>query len=254
MTASAEAILNGASAVMILVTGYLITIRLLFAIRKSESKLLPWQALFAGALGSFYLGTVSSFINLLLNGVNLDYRLVGVLCYSITPLGIAAAMYIGFSMIKPSWAKPMAWIFGLTGIPFWANLWFNWPGPEVGIWFADKNLSGPGGTYAPTIDLIDIELQSLSNYFTIIYILSMIAVLGVGFIYLATRSTGEIRTRSRNYSIGLILFGVAGAIDSRGIFQGPIMVAVRVLMVVAYIFLYLAMVPPKASFPPPKEK
>ncbi len=244
MTASAEAILNGASAVMILVTGYLITIRLLFAIRKSESKLLPWQALFAGALGSFYLGTVSSFINLLLNGVNLDYRLVGVLCYSITPLGIAAAMYIGFSMIKPSWAKPMAWIFGLTGIPFWANLWFSWP----------VNGIGHAIPYDMYVDLIDIELESLSNIFTITYILSMIAVLGVGFIYLATRSTGEIRTRSRNYAIGLILFSIAGAIDSRGIFQGTIMVAVRVLMVVAYIFLYLAMVPPKASFPPPKEK
>ncbi len=250
MTASAEAILNGASAVMILVTGYLITIRLLFAIRKSESKLLPWQALFAGALGSFYLGTVSSFISLMLNGVNLDFRLVGVLCYSITPLGIAAAMYIGFSMIKPGWAKPMAWIFGLSGIPFWANLWFNWPANGIG--FAPAGSTG--GLYDPTIDLIDIELKSLSELFTIIYILAMIAILGVGFIYLATRSTGEIRTRSRNYSIGLILFGVAGAIDSRGLFQGTIMVAVRVLMVVAYIFLYLAMVPPKASFPPPKEK
>ncbi len=244
MAASAEAILNGVSATMILVTGYLITIRLLLAIRKSESKLLPWQALFAFALGSFYLGTVSSFINLLLNNVNLETRLVAILCYSITPLGIGAAMYIGFSMIKPSWAKPMAWIFGLSGIPFWANLWFGWP--ENGI--------GTALPYNPSVDLIDIELESLSNYFTIIYIVSMMAVLGVGFIILAFRSTGEIRTRSRNYAIGLILFSVAGAIDSRGLFSGPPMVVVRVLMVVAYIFLYLAMVPPKASFPPSKVK
>ncbi len=234
---------------MILVTGYLITIRLLFAIRKSESKLLPWQALFAFALGSFYLGTVSSFINLIINGTNLEYRLVGMMCYSITPLGIAAAMYIGFSMIKPNLAKPMAWIFGLTGIPFWANLWFSWP--VNGIGFANTG-SSPLGYYEPTIDLIDIELESLSNIFTILYILSMMAVLGVGFIYLATRSTGEIRTRSRNYAIGLILFSVAGAIDSRGIFSGTPMVIVRLLMVVAYVFLYLAMVPPKASFPPTK--
>ncbi len=253
MVASAEAILNGASATMILVTGYLITIRLLFAIRKSESKLLPWQALFAFALGSFYLGTVASFINLTaINFVNLNYRLVGILCYSVTPLGIAAAMYIGFSMIKPNLAKPMAWIFGLSGIPFWANLWFSWP--ENGISFANTGLSGPMGEYIPTIDLIDIELLSLSEIFTIVYILAMIAILGVGFMILARRSTGEIRTRSRNYAIGLILFGVAGAIDSRGIFTGTPMVAVRVLMVVAYIFLYLAMVPPKASFPPSKSK
>ncbi len=243
ITASIDAIANGLSATMILVTGVIITIRLLLAIRHSESKLLPWQAIFALVLGSFYTGTVVSFWLLIFTNNNIEPRsLAAILCYSLAPIGVAAAMYIGFSMIKPSFAKPMAWIFGLTAIPFWANLWFNWP--EPGSSFVLER---------PAVDLIDINLLSLSKYFTLIYILALIAILGVGFMILAKRSTGEIRSRSINYSIGLVLFGVCGAIDSE-ISLGLWMVLIRILMVVAYLFLYKAMVPPKASFPPSKSK
>lgn len=109
MGASFEAILNGLSATLILVTGYLIAIRLLFAMRHSESKLLPYQATMAFGFGSFYTGTVVSFWLLIFTNDNIYPReLAAILCYSITPIAIAAAMYVGFSMIKPKLAKPMA--------------------------------------------------------------------------------------------------------------------------------------------------
>jgi hypothetical protein len=251
MVASAEAILNGISAAMILTTGFLIAIRLFVAIRTNESKLLPVQGFFAASFGSYYLGTVVSFISLLAVGVNIDENLAGILCYTVSPLGIACAMYIGFSMIKPKLAKPITIAYALTAILFWANLWFNFLGtpgdPAIG-WVP----------YDRTVDLVDIELGSLSNFFTAFYILSSLVLLGGGFIWLAGHATGDIRARARNYAIGLIGFSICGIIDSRGIVSGiggglGIFI-VRIFMVVSYLFLYKAMVPPKSSFPPVKSK
>ncbi len=250
MVATPEAILNGLSATMILVTGYFIAIRLFAAIHHNESKLLPWQGLFALAFGSFYLGTVVSFWTLIFTGTNFEpYSVAAIMCYTVSPLGIACAMYIGFSMIKPKLAKPMTWIFALTAIPFWTNLWFNIP--DTASTIANVG-TGIGGTFDKTADLIDIELLSWSNFFTAFYIISMLVILGIGFIYLATHSTGEIRSRATNYAIGLILFSACGILDSRGIFTGIGILFVRIAMVVAYLFLYKAMVPPKAAFPPTK--
>ncbi len=246
MVADTEAILNGISAAMILFTGYLIAIRLFAAMRTNESKLLPVQGVFAASFGSYYLGTVVSFISLLVVFTNIDPTLAGILCYTVAPIGIACAMYIGFSMIKPKIAKPITIIFALTAIPFWANLWFNFPETSI-AWVVPFN---------PEVNLVDIELMSWSNFFTAFYIICALVFLGGGFIWLALHSTGDIRTRSRNYAIGLIGFSICGIIDSRGIVSGigggwGIFI-VRIFMVVSYIFLYKAMVPPKASFPPIK--
>ncbi len=243
---SIEAFANGLSATAIILTGYLIGSRLLSETRKQKSKLLGWQALFAFSLGSFYLGTAVSFWLLVFTGENIQpfvlgmlqpYELGAILCYSITPIGIATVMYIGFTMIKPKLAKPMAIIYALTAIPFWANLWFDWP--------ADSKIVP---TPAPG-ELIDIELLSLSSFFTAFYILSMILVLGTGFLILAKQTTGQIRKRSIYYALGIIMFSIGGIIDSR-FALGLWMVVVRFLMVAAYLVLYKAMTPPRASFPP----
>jgi hypothetical protein len=158
-----------------------------------------------------------------------------------SPIAIAVAMYVGFSMIKPKLAKPVAWIYGLTGIPFWINLWFNIP--VEGSTFSLPN---------PAEDLIDIQLENWTLYGTAIYIISLLLILGSGFIWLAWHSIGEIKTRSRNYAIGIIVFSVCGIIESQ--FTLGLFTAVgRLVMFVGYIFLYLAMIPPKSQSSPSKK-
>jgi len=240
-----EAMANGLSAMLILVTGYIIAIRLLFAIRQSESKLLPAQALFAFGLASFYTGTVVSFWVLYFTGSNLQpLELVGILDFTIAPIGTCAAMWLGFSMIKPSLVKPMVTIYAITAIPFWANLWFNWLGPGQNI-----PVPGPG-------DLVDIVLANLSSLFTAIYILSLILIVGGGFIYLAKNSTGDIKRRSIYYTVGIMLFSFSGIVETqvRLVEMGlsSVLLIVRFVMVAAYVVLYRAMIPPKQAFPPIK--
>ncbi len=238
MLPSMEAMANGFSATAIIITGYVIGARLLAETGKTKSKLIAWQALFAFSLGSFYLGTCVSFWLLIFVNQNIQpLELGAILCYTIAPVGIATVMYIGFSMIKPKLARPVSIIYALTAIPFWLNLWFDWPElSKVVI------LTGPS-------ELIDIELLSWVNLLTAVYILSMILVLGTGFLILAKQSTGQIRKRSIYYAVGIIMFSIGGIIDSR-FPLGIWMVVVRLFMVAAYLILYKAMIPPKAAFPP----
>ncbi|HME51055.1 MAG TPA: hypothetical protein VKM55_02445 [Candidatus Lokiarchaeia archaeon] len=248
---SVEALANGLTATLIIVTGYLIAIRLLIAIRQSGSKLLPAQALFAFCLGSFYLGSVISFWVMSFTGYNLQpdwlgnlppYSFVGILDFTVSPIGVCAAMYIGFSMIKPKIVKPMVTIYAITAIPFWANLWFNWLGPS-------QNIPAVGAG-----NLVDIGLLGLSGIFTAVYILSLILIAGGGFIYLAKISTGEIKRRSTFYAIGIMLFSLAGITETQvhlvEMGLSILLVVIRLVMVGAYIILYKAMIPPKQSFPP----
>ncbi|NMC04029.1 MAG: hypothetical protein GYA24_02395 [Candidatus Lokiarchaeota archaeon] len=238
MMPSLEAMANGLSATAIIVTGYVIGTRLLMETRRTTSKLLGWQALFAICLGSFYLGTVASFWMLVFLDQNIQPPELGaILCYTVAPVGIATVMYIGFSMIKPNLAKPISIIYMISAIPFWMNLWFDWPEKSKMV-----VLTGPA-------ELIDIELLSWTNILTAVYILSMILVLGTGFLMLAKQTTGQVRKRSIYYATGIIMFSIGGIIDSR-FPLGIWMVLVRLFMVAAYLVLYKAMIPPKASFPP----
>ncbi len=234
---STDALISGLSATMIVAVGYIIGFKILGSTRHRQSKLMPWQAVLAIGAGSFYLGTVVSFWLLVFTGSNIQPReFAAILCYTSSPIAVVAAMVIGFSMIKPSWTKPIAIIYAISAIPFWANLWFDWMGPG-------KTVPDPG-----PLELIDIKLESLSMLFTAIYILSLIAIVASGFVYLARHSSGEIRERSIYYAAGFYLFAVCGIIDTE-FPLGAWMIVVRLVMVAAYILLYKAMIPAREIKP-----
>lgn len=235
-----DAIASGLSATLIVATGYLIGIRLAFVMRHRESKLLYAQILFALTLGSYYLGTVVSFWLLFFTGSNIEpLGIAAILCFTVAPIGVCVAMYIGFSMIKPRLVKPMIIILAITAIPYWANLWFGWPDP--GYSAPDP---GPG-------HLVDIELLSLSELFTTVYILVLMLFFAGGFIYLAKISTGDIRRRSSLYATGTLIFSAVGIIESRvplqtmGLLGDWLLVMIRIFMVMAFLILYKAMIPTK---------
>ncbi len=238
MLPSTDALMNGLSATMIVATGYIIGFKILAVWRKRQSKLMPWQSLLAFSAGSFYLGTVVSFWLLVFTDQNLQPReFAAIIAYTSAPLAVIAAMVIGFSMIKPSWTKPVAIIYAITGIPFLASLWFDWmgPGKEVRL---DEGVG----------ILIDIELKGIAMLFITIYILSLIIVVASGFVYLARHSTGEIRSRATYYAVGFYLFSICGILDTE-IDLGVGMIAIRLVMVVAYLMLYKAMIPASEKKP-----
>ncbi|MHA1727284.1 MAG: hypothetical protein ACTSWY_00970, partial [Promethearchaeota archaeon] len=69
---SMEAILSGIGASIILITGYSSAIGCFVRAKKLKNPFLNWAGFFLICMGSFYLGTVSSFIYLLItNGTNI---------------------------------------------------------------------------------------------------------------------------------------------------------------------------------------
>ncbi len=232
-----EAFANGLSATAIIVTGIALTIKMYAASRKTTSKLLGWQVIFALSLGAFFLGPFVGFWKIVFEGNSIDPALQAILCYTISPIGVVTAMYIGFTMIYPKATKPITIVYALSAIPFWANLWFDLP-----------ELSKKAVTPPALGALADIELLSWSKFFTAFYILSLVIVLGTGFLILAKQTTGDVRRRAINYALGIYMFAAAGIIDT--LFAvGVWIFLVRFFMLGAYFVLYKAMVPPKPISP-----
>lgn len=225
---SVDGIIAGTSASIILITGYVTAIGCFIRSKKQKNRFLLWVGIFLACMGSFYLGTVVSFISLLITGTNLPTNIVGQLCYSWAPIGITVAMYVGLTMINKKFAKPVAIIYALTAILYWWGLWFA-PNLNIASDVAKANTAG---------DVIDIQLIWVVNYVTAVYLVSLGLTMISGFLYLAIKSAGLIRKKAIYQTIGFTLFVICGALDALIEFSALI-VFVRIFMVIAYIFLYL---------------
>lgn len=224
--ASLNALISGFSACIILITGWSAGIGCIIRSKQDKTPLLLWAGFFLACMGTFYLGTVASWFFLILKGSNLPEVLVGRMCYTVTPVGISMAMYVGFSIIRPKLAKFMALIYIITAPIFWYGLYME---PALTISSSIPDEVGGG--------LIDINLLSYVKTLVTVYLLSFGLILITGFSWLAKKSTGVIRKKAIFHCIGYLLFVGCGAIDSMVPFSSWIVI-VRIVMAAAYIFLY----------------
>lgn len=232
VSASLEAIITGSSASLILITAYTTAIFSFIRAKKIKNPFLNWVGGFLICMGSFYLGIASSFITLLITGQNLDTYTTGYLSYSVTPIGVAIAMYVGFKLIssKPKIATTIALIYALSGLVFWYYL------------FVDHVNSIDSNVLQGNIDdgdLIDLQLVGLVNTLITIYLASFAVILIPGYIWLAKISAGSMRKNSILLVIGYTLFIVCGYIDTRVPATVFVIMIVRIVMAIAYIFMFL---------------
>jgi len=223
---SINALISGFSAFIIILTGWSAGLGCILRSKRDKTPLLLWAGVFLICMGTFYLGTVASWFFLIITGSNLPEVLVGQMCYTVTPVGISVAMYVGFTMIRPKYAKLMALIYIITAPVFWYGLYFE---PVVTISSSIPDEVGGG--------LIDINLLSYVKTLITVYLISFGLILISGFAWLAGKSTGVIRKKAIYHCIGYALFVGCGAIDSMVPFSSWIVI-VRIVMAIAYIFLY----------------
>jgi hypothetical protein len=222
-------LVSGISASAILFTGYLTGILTLIKGAKQKASLMVWSGLFLLLMGQFYLGTVVSFVKLLLTGTNLvTPYLAARLAYAMAPVSITIAMYVGFSMIKPEWRKTMVAIFAASAVWYWIGLFV--PRFET---ITIEQIPFTGGT-----QLVDISLQSWVLILTARYLLSLLIFNTSGLLVLAKKSSGIIRKKSIIQSIGYLIFVLMGAIDSL-VPLGQWIFIPRIVMVTGYILLYV---------------
>ena len=93
--------LNGIFALFLFTWGFLNFLHFFYLYFKDKKKLRPIVGLMGFSLGSFYLGPTISFFSLLLTGNNIHFLTYGYLSYSLQPVVIIAAMFLGFDIFSP---------------------------------------------------------------------------------------------------------------------------------------------------------
>lgn len=221
-------LISGISASAILFTGYATGILTIIKGAKQKASLMVWSGLFLMLMGQFYLGTVVSFVKLLLTGTNLvTPYLAARLAYAMAPVAITIAMYVGFSMVRPEWRKTVVAIFAASAVWYWIGL-FVPRFQEITI----EQIPFTGG-----VELVDISLQSWVLILTALYLVSLLAFNTSGLLILASKSSGVIKKKSIIQAIGYFIFVIIGAMDSL-VPLGQWIFIPRIVMVIGYILLY----------------
>ena len=226
-------LISGISASAILLTGYVTGFLTIAKGAKQKASLMVWSGLFLVLMGQFYLGTVVSFIKLLLTGTNIAMPyLAARLAYTMAPVSITIAMYVGFSMIRPEWRRTMVAIYAASAVFYWIGLYVPIYAPMT---MEEIILPGAPGM---ADSLIDISLQSWVLILTALYLLSMLVFNTSGLLNLARKSSGIIKKKSIIQSIGYFIFVIIGAIDSL-VPLGQWIFIPRIVMVIGYVLLYI---------------
>ncbi|OLS12030.1 MAG: hypothetical protein RBG13Loki_4374 [Promethearchaeota archaeon CR_4] len=226
--ASLISLLSGITATAIVVTGWLAGLRLYFINKRAPSKLLPWAALVLITFGSFYTGTMVYFFYLLGTGAQFTPLYIGAwLCYTVTPLAAASAVYLGCSLFKPSLAKIFFGIFFAIGAVYVVLLWF----------MPDYAVSVP---QPPAGELIDISNENLAKILIAVIILGLFVFLVGGFAFLAKKASGEERKTAIFFAIGFGFFLFAAIGDSLIPEDALLLLIIRLIMLTAFVFLFIA--------------
>lgn len=217
--------INGISALVVLILGFILGFGVLFLYFRSgrQKRLMPYVSILGFSGGAFYLGPVVSFFNLLATGENIPAIVYGLLSYSHIPIVICASMYLGFELFKPEWRDRVLLVFVLSSIVYWIAL----------LGFPSVMISGTIGQEG---DLIDISLHSVVIVLVVVYIFSTLIMLGGGFYHLSKRLTDkEGKRRARELYIGFILFSIGGILDT--VISLEYIVIARSIMGVAYFLI-----------------
>ncbi len=220
--------LNGISAIVAVSMAYLFGTLFIIKYLRQRKKLMPYTAIIGFSLGSFHMGTIVSFISLLVTGLNIDFVLGGYLGMSSVPIGIIDTMYLGFTIFKPELKTKVLILFIMTAIVYY-----------IAIIFIPSDVFS--GTIPPQIipgenELVDFAVRGIVLYLIIFYIASVILIVVVGFYKLSKRITGEEQKKARWISIAFILYAISAILDV----TAPVVIIVipRAIMILSYYYLY----------------
>ncbi len=223
--------LDGLTATGIILSSVIFGLMSFYHARKLEAKLLAVAGVMVIFIGLFWLGPFVDFLSIIFTGKNISPIYVyGWLSYVWVAPAIIIAMYLGSELLVPEKKKIIIGIYGILGIMFELLIFLDVSGSFT------FTLNNPGQ------DTIDSSFNQTSpTYFLIIlFLISTLIFMGIGFAVKAKQATGEIRKKFTYLSIGFIVFVVCGAIDS----ILPLGVAIgisRAVMMSFALFMYLGL-------------
>ncbi len=225
--------LDGITASGVVIFGIVFGLYFIYHSKKVEAKLLYYVGVLVILAGLAFLGVFLDFLNVIITGKNLDnsFGIIGLLSYVwIAPL-IVIGIYIGAELMTPKRKGLLTGIYiVLMGI-FEILLFLD---PYGSFDFTYPNKSGEA--------LIDynLNLGSPAGILMIVFLLSMIVFLGIGFLIKAFQATGEIRKKFLLLSLGVFLYCIFGLFESLTV-PGYALIIIRIGYISGPLFMYLAL-------------
>jgi len=222
--------IDGITATGVIVFGLIFGIFFFYKSRKSNAKILKYLALAVTFAGLMFLGVFLDFIIVLLTNNNLDNTngLVGILSYIWLAPAIVTAIYIGAELITPS--KKMFYLiaFLILSLIFEVLIFLN---PMGTFEFRDPTIPGES--------LIDynVNVISLAGILMAGFLLSVIILLGIGFLIKSFQSTGVLKRKFLLISIGSLCFCIFGLLEGLTV-PGVALILVRVGYLSSFWFMY----------------
>ncbi|MFW9898552.1 MAG: hypothetical protein ACFFDO_04765 [Candidatus Thorarchaeota archaeon] len=227
--------LNGATAMGVFIFSCLFGLFFVIRAKKLKVNLLLYLGCTYFFAGLVYLGDVLDFITILLTGKNIDNRfgIIGLINWMWFPGAVLCAIYIGVEILTPNKKWYIFIIYLVLGILFELFLFLD---PSGSVAYA--NPATPGE------DLINDNLveDSIIYYIALIFLVTIIILIGFGFLVKAIQSRGIIRNKFLYLSIGGFIYTIGGILD--GLFSpGIILIFIRSAMIGSAWLFYLGLKP-----------
>ena len=225
--------LDGITASGVVIFGIIIGLYFIYHSKKVEAKLLFYVGVLVILAGLAFLGVFLDFLNVVITGKNLDnsYAIVGLLSYVwIAPL-IVVGIYLGAELMSPKRKRLLTWIYLVLMVIFEILLFLD-PFGSFDFTYPDK--SGD--------ELIDynLNLGSPAGILMIIFIISMLGFLGIGFLIKAFQATGEIRKKFLLLALGVFLYCIFGLFESLTV-PGYALIIIRIGYISGPLFMYFGL-------------
>ncbi len=225
--------LDGITASGVVIFGIVFGLYFIYHSKKVEAKLLYYVGVLVILAGLAFLGVFLDFLNVIITGKNLDnsFGIIGLLSYVwIAPL-IVIGIYIGAELMTPKRKGLLTGIYIVLMCIFEILLFLD---PFGSFDFTYPNKSGEA--------LIDynLNLGSPAGILMIVFLLSMIVFLGIGFLIKAFQATGEIRKKFLLLSLGVFLYCIFGLFESLTV-PGYALIIIRIGYISGPLFMYLAL-------------
>ncbi len=228
-----EGWIDGITAAGVVIIGCVCGLIFIYKSKKLEAGLLFYLGLLIILAGLAFLGVFLDFLTVIFTGSNMDntYGMIGLLSYIwVAPL-VVLGMYIGAELLVPEKKLHITIVYIILMIVFEILIFLN-PLGSLNFVYPKK----------PGEKLIDYNLVLFSpaGILMIIFIVSMIIFLGVGFLVKGIQATGDLRKKFLFLSIGVFIYSIFGLLESLTE-PGLLLIIIRIGYISGPMFMYLGL-------------
>ena len=228
-----EGWIDGITASGVVIFGIIFGLFFLYKSRKSGARILTILGVVNILAGLMYLGVFTDFLVVLVTGSNLDntYGLVGILSYIWFAPVMILAIYIGVELLTPKKKWYFMILVIILSVVFEIFFFLE---PLDTFNFVDPVILGE------TLIDYNLKMYSPAGIIMAVLLLTVLIILGFGFLIKSIKSSGELRKRFFLLSMGSICFCIFGLLEGLTA-PGLMVIFVRIGYLTSFWLMYFGL-------------